>query len=153
VNRVAATSYLTTEYQELTTEAKFTVNQTTVAYNAAIDMSLRQLGVQETDLPSADIPQAQVLSYIALLNYYALKRFQRVLSLRHDVKMGNGALDASRSQAFGAVSRLLETATEELLSLGISLQGVGFELGRINLDYNEPGPTGDLAGLDSFWWF
>src|SRR6185312_3313632 len=123
-----------------------------VAYNSAIDMSLRRIGYLETDLATADVAQAQILSYIALLNFYALKRFQRLLSIRVDVKVGQNTLDAQRSQAFNAVSKLAEEAKAELLSLGISLTGPNFEMGRINLDYNEPGLTGALAGLDDFLW-
>jgi len=152
VDRTQATTYLTNEYAELVLDARFNDTQTSVAYSAAIDMSLRQLGISETDLPTADVAQADILKYLALLNYYALKRFQRLLSIRVDVKIGQNTLDASRSQAFNAVSQLLDQAHEELLSLGLDIRGTGFEMGRINLDYNEPGLTGVLAGFDDFFW-
>lgn len=153
MNRYAASTFLTAEYAELASEGKIDATQTSIAYAAAIDMSLRQLGYAETDLSTADVDQANVLNYIALLHYYALKRFKRLLSIKYDVKLASNAIDAARSQIFRAVSSMLDDAEQELLSLGISLQGTGFEMGRINLDYNEPGFTGDLAGLDSFWWF
>src|SRR6267154_4393762 len=118
MDRTAASSYLTTEYSELATDAKFTSGQLIVAYNTAIDMSLRWLDVAETALATADVAQDNVLKYIALLNYFTLKRFQRLLAIRTDVKIANRALDVSRSQAFNAVSKLLDSAEQELEGLG-----------------------------------
>ena len=139
MNRTDASAYLTEEYRELATDAKFSDDQTTAAYNTAIDMSLRQLGFAEADLASADTVQADTLKYLALLNYYALVRFSRLLSIRFDVKAGNGAIEASRSQAFKAVSELMEQAAMDLQQYGISVGGSGsFTLGRMTLDFLEP---------------
>ncbi len=44
MDRTSANAYLTEEYRELATDAKFTTQQTTDAYSTAIDMGLRQLG-------------------------------------------------------------------------------------------------------------
>jgi hypothetical protein len=150
MNRTAASLYLTNEYAELATDAKFTSDQLTTAYDTAIDMSLRWLDVAETDLAAADVAQANVLKYLALLNYFALKRFQRLLSIRTDVKIANRALDVSRSQAFSAVSKLLEQAEEELEGLGISIKN-SFEMGRVTLDFQEPSLPNEFAMPN--WWF
>jgi len=139
MNRVDATSLLTQQYRELVTDTKFTSQQTTDAYNAAIDMSLRQLGTQESDLPTTDVQQSSVLKYIALLNYYALKRFSTLLSIKFDVKAGSGAVDAARSQAFKMVATLMEQAAEELTQYGIFVgSSQGFQIGTMTLDYQEP---------------
>lgn len=137
MNRAAATTLLTTEYQELVVDAKFTTQQTTDAYNLALDMSLRQLGYQESDLPTADV-LSPILSYIALMHYFTLKRFSRLLSVRFDVEI-TGALKASRSQAFAQVEKLLIDAEMECINLGFQVGGISaFQMGRITLDFMEP---------------
>lgn len=144
MDRSAAMTYLSDEYRELATDAKFTDSQTESAYNTAIDMSLRQLGVQETDLPTATIDQPQIIAYYALLDYFSLKRFSRLLSIRFDVNVGNNSLFAYRSQAFKAIQQLLQDAEERLLKLGYDVGGgPSFQMGRINLDFNEPGAVGE----------
>src|SRR5438309_12034196 len=139
MTRGGALSFLQTEYTELATEAQFTDSQSTTAYETAIDMSLRQLGYQETDLPTVDVPQVQILSYLALLNYYALKRFARLLAIRVNVTIG-GQLSAMRSQAAIQVKALLDDAEGEVVALGfpVGKDAVAFGLGRIELDYLAP---------------
>jgi hypothetical protein len=146
MNRAAAATYLTSEYAELATDAKFTSAQTTTAYNTAIDMSLRQCGFQESDLATADVAQADTLKFLACLNYYALKRFSAVYAIRFDVKAGSGAIDAERSQAFkNLFERMLANAAAELAQYGVNVGGAqAFELGRINLDFLEPSTLGEF---------
>jgi hypothetical protein len=151
MDRTAASAYLTSEYSDLATDSKFTTDQLTAAYNTAIDMSLRYLDVSESDLATYDVVQDDILKYIALLNYFALKRFQRLLSIRTDVKLAKQELDVSRSQAFNAVSKLLSQAEQNLLSFGISMSGQDFELGRLTLDFQEPSLPAEFA-MPS-WWF
>lgn len=137
MDRTTATAYLTNEYQELATDAKFTTQQTSTAYSTALDMSLRFLGYQESDLATADV-QAPILSYIALMNYFTLKRFSRLLAIRFDVEI-TGALKASRSQAFAQVEKLLIDAEMECINLGFQVGGISaFQMGRITLDFLEP---------------
>jgi hypothetical protein len=153
MDRNAAQAYLSGEYRDLATDAKFTTDQTTEAYNTAIDMSLRQLGVEEADLPTADVEQAKTIKYLALLDYYALRRFARLLAIRFDVAVGSGALDAKRSQAFDQVQMLLQDAAQVLSNLGINVGGEAavVRVGRINLDYvaGKP-PTGEFGHVDCF---
>jgi hypothetical protein len=139
MNRTAATTYLTEEYRELATNAKFTTQQTTDAYNIAIDMSLRYLSFEESALSTADVAQADVLKYYALLDYFALKRFLKLLSILFDVTLP-GPLQALRSQAFKNVGILLERAESELANKGIVIGGndSGYQLGRMTLDFLEP---------------
>jgi hypothetical protein len=138
MNRTAALDILTNEYAELVTSVQFDAGQVTTAYTFAIDMALRQLGVQETDVPTWDVPQAQITGYLALLHYYALKRFSRALSTKFDVQIA-GSLNAMRSQAFKQVQMLMEEAEKECAALGY---GVGstqsMQFGRVELDFLEP---------------
>jgi hypothetical protein len=145
VNRAAATTYLTEEYRELATDAKFTTQQTTDAYNMAIDMSLRYLGIAETDLATADVVQSSILKYIALLDYFALERFSKLQTVKFDVTLP-GPVQAMRSQAFKAIGVLLQRAENKLASLGIIIGGSGgdFQVGRMTLDFLEPSLTGEF---------
>ena len=139
MDRTSAVNLLSQQYRELATDAKFTSQQITDAYSAAIDMSLRQLGTQESDLATTDVQQTSVLKYIALLNYYALKRFSTLLSIKFDVKAGSGAVEAARSQAFKMVAALMEQAAEELTQYGIFVgSSQGFQIGAMTLDFQEP---------------
>jgi hypothetical protein len=132
-------AYLQSEFADLALDAKFDANATATAYSTAIDNALRKLSFAETDLPTADVPQASIQPYIKLLEFYTLKRFSRLLSLRFDVEAGNKAVVATRSQAFQHVERLVQEAVGELAILGIIVGGSNFfEMGRIELDFNEP---------------
>jgi hypothetical protein len=139
VDRATALNYLTNEYAELATDSALSGTPLTTAYNTAIDMSLRQLGYQETDLATTDVPQTQIIGYLALLNYYALKRFARILALRVNVGVA-GQLSASRSQAAAQVKALLDDAEKEVVALGFAVgeNAVAFSLGRMGLDFLEP---------------
>jgi len=142
MDRTTARNLLTEKYRELVTESEFTSQQTTDAYNAALDMSLRQLGYEESALSTADVPQANVLKYITLINYYTLDRFALLLSINVDLKAGSGAIDIAQSQAFKQVSVLKAQAAAELSMYGIDVGSTsGFQMGRINLDFLEPSTT------------
>ena len=139
MDRATAVSYLTKEFTDIATDAKFDANATATAYNTAIDNSLRHLSYQETDLPTANVDQTNVIKYIALLEYFTLKRFMRLYSLKFDVSAGNKTVEASRSQAFTQMKSLLGQAEADLSRLGIPLGGVAsFEMGRITTDILEP---------------
>jgi len=142
VDRTDASNYLQEEYRELAEEADFTTDQTNSAYSVATDMALRQLGYEESALSSTDVPQADVLKYIALLNYYALNRFLKVLAKERDTAAGSGAISLKDSQMFDQVSKLMGMAAREVASFGIDIGGIGaYRMGRINLDFLEPATT------------
>lgn len=146
MDRVSAMAYLSTEFAELATDAKFSSGQTSTAYSTAIDNSLRKLGVVEEDLATADVVQADIQKYLKLLEYFALKRFERLLAVRFDAEVGQKAVVASRSQAFKMVQQLVEEARSELAVLGVVVGGDNktFEMGRINLDFLEPSKLGEF---------
>lgn len=155
MDRTAATAYLTEEYSDLATDAGFTSTQITAAYSTATDQALRQLGIAEADLATADI-ESDVLKYTACLNYYALLRFARLLALRFDVSLP-GPVKADRSQAFDRVKQLMDEAADELAGLGIlvgSASKNAFQMGRVNLDFLEPGTVDEfgIPPVGLFWW-
>ncbi|SRR6266571_1912199 len=139
MDRTTALSYLTKEFSDIATDAKFDANATSTAYNTAIDNSLRHLNYLETDIPTANVDQTNVIKYLALLEYFTLKRFMRLYSLKYNVSAGNKAVEASRAQAFSQMRSLLGQAEADLARLGIPLGGVAsFEMGRITTDILEP---------------
>lgn len=139
MNRTSATTWLAERYRELVTYAKFTSQNTTDAYNGALDMALRQLGYAESALSTADVPDSSVLKYLALLRYYALDRFATLLTVQFDVEAGQGAIKATRSQAYKAVLSEKSQAAAELTQYGINVGSVeSFQMGRVTLDFLEP---------------
>jgi hypothetical protein len=137
MNRSSATTYLTTEYQELASEAAFSAQQLSDCYNLAMDMALRQLGYAEEDLPTADVSEPHILGYLALLGYYTLRRFERLLAIRVDVNIA-GNLQAMRSQAAKQVKLLLDDARQECTALGFAIGTAAVTAGRFTLDFLEP---------------
>ena len=153
MDRPAALSYLTSEFADLAGDAGFTTDQLNTAYSTATDMALRQLGVAETDLATTTVLQAQVMQYLALLGYYALKRFARLLSVRVAVILP-GPTSAQRQQAFAQVNILLEAAESDLAKLGVDLGNAMWQLGRVDLDFLEPGSQGEfgIPPVGLWWW-
>ena len=138
MNRASALTYLTNEFADLATDSGLISGDLTAAYNTAIDNSLRQLGYVEADLSTADVAQTDITKYLALLEYFALKRFVRLLSTRVSVSLP-GPASAQRNQAFSQVQSLLNAAREDLADMGIDPGGASsFEFGRLNLDFLEP---------------
>lgn len=138
MDRTTALAFLTTEMAELATDANFSSQQLTTAYNTAIDMSLRYLAYQETDLPTANVDQGNIMKYLALLEYFALKRFLRLLTLRFDVALP-APVKVTRSQVFGHIERLLRVCELDLARMGIEVGAVAsFQMGRVELDFLEP---------------
>jgi hypothetical protein len=145
VLRTDASAYLTEEYRELADEAGFTTDQTNSAYSVATDMALRQLGYEETALSTADVPQADVLKYLALLNYYALNRFLKIFAKERDTAAGSGAINIKDSQMFDQVSKLMGLAAQEVAAYNISVGGAqSYGMGYINLDFLAPSTTAEF---------
>ncbi len=141
MNRSAALDYLQGEFAEIAVETGLEQSPLLQAYNTAIDQSLRGLGVAESDLGTANTSDAQAIGYLALLDFYALTRFSRIFALRMDVNV-SGSVSASQSQMFRQVKHLLDTAEKRLDGLGLS-QKEQVALGRVTLDFLEPGWAGD----------
>lgn len=141
MNRSAALAYVQAEFADLATETGLDQSPLLVAYNTAIDQSLRGLGYVEADIPTANTLDTQVTGYLALLDFYALTRFARIFALRMDVDV-SGSVRASQSQMFRQVRMLLDRAEKRLEGLGLS-QKEQVVMGRVTLDFLEPGWAGD----------
>ena len=137
MDRPTATNYLNEEYADLATETAWASGTITAAYNVVLDQSLRQLGYQETDLPTANVDQTNVIAYMALMDYYALTRYAKFFATRMDVSVAPN-IATKHSQVGTMVNTLLERAEERLTQLGIGpVQQM--QAGRYNLDFLEPG--------------
>ena len=141
MNRAAALDYLQGEFAEIAVETGLEQSPLLKAYNTAIDQSLRGLGVAESDLGTADTTSAQVTGYLALLDFYALTRFNRIFALRMNVNI-SGSVQAEQSQMFRQVKVLLDQAEKRLAGLGLSTREQVI-MGRVTLDFLEPGWAGN----------
>lgn len=146
MNRTDALAYLKEEYAELSTEAAFDSDGELRTYSRVIDRALRDLGTDESVIPTASVTDAAaIMGFLALMDYYALERYARVFAMRTDVNV-SGALSASQSQTFRQVMALRKTAVERLVQLGLG-PVEQFSSGRLNLDYLEPSDAGgEFAG-------
>jgi hypothetical protein len=136
MDRTAALAYLHDEYQELSDDAEIATDRQLRAYNSAVDQSLRELGYQEIDIPTA-IELVRIQSYMALLDYFVLVFYSRIFALRTDVNVA-GALQAARSQTFKQIMELLRLAENRLINQGFNLNHARIRGGRVNLDYLTP---------------
>jgi len=136
VNRAAALAYVQAEYADIALEAGLDTTPLLQAYNTAIDQSLRGLEYPEAQLGTTDVPDSQVVGYLALLDFFVLTRFLRVFALRTDVNV-SGSVAASQSQIFKQVQLLLDSAEKQLDGMGLS-PVEAFTSGRFTLDFLEP---------------
>jgi hypothetical protein len=138
MDRNATLEYLQREYAELVDDLQMDETTLIDAYSNVVDAALRKLGYAETGLLSADESGD---AYLALLNFYVLRRFVRALATRVDTNV-NGALSLSRSQGYKQVKALADEAAVECAALGYPVDGAGhaqaMSVGRFNLDFLEP---------------
>jgi len=141
MNRVAATGYLTAEYEAQATDSQMDDTRLAAAYSAVIDSALRKLGIAEAAIATADVGEEDSPAYMALLDYYALRRFARLYATRVNVSVG-GALSTNRAQAFDQTKKLADEAAALCAALGYPVDAAGtnaeMSLGFLNLDFLEP---------------
>ncbi len=137
MNRTQATSYLASEFSALLLEIGITAGQPTTDFFAIpVDNSLRAMGYAETDLPTVD-QLTKVDDYIALLEFYALKRFAKNLSIYANIAINTTGLSRMKSQVYANVVQLLDKAHQEVIARGYD-KGEAFGLTRLELDFKEP---------------
>jgi len=136
MNRDEALGYLAGQFSDIANLVGLNQSDTPADYGLVIDQSLRQLGYAETSLATAN-ETVRVLDYLALLDYYALKRFLRPLSLEYDYSIDGES--HKRSSLYANVEKQMLEAKEQLGSLGYQIDVANsFELGRMNFDFLEP---------------
>lgn len=137
MNRVEALAYLDEEYRELAVESEMVEGDRLRAYHAVIDQSLRHLDFDEADIPTATVDASDTIVFLALLDYFVLRRYTRIFSLRINVSVG-GAITAAQSMTFAQVKQLCDEAMRKLSDLGISFPISPIQVGRFNIDILEP---------------
>lgn len=112
------------------------------SYADDIAQALRRLGVSEADLATAVIADADRGAFLALAEYYALRRFARMLVAKANVSI-DGLGSAQYAQMFDNVKELMGEAAASAAGLGYPVDAVpAWGLGSINLDFIEPEVTG-----------
>jgi hypothetical protein len=140
MTRTDAAVHLHLTYSAL--ESRLTCFSGPDGYGTVINSALRDLGFAESDLATAVVPDEDVSGYLALLDYYALRKF-----LQAAVVLTNTTIDGvpiNRGQIVENIKFLLTDATNRAVSGGWLtppevVPVIEMELGAINLDYLEPG--------------
>ena len=139
--RASAASYLAVQFATLATETDQATTDTSAGFGPALDQALRKIGgTAEADLAAATVADATVPAFLALAEYYALRRFARALATRVD--FGAPTVEGDRPRIFQHISRLIVMAREECAAQGYPLDGSEiWSYTSLQLDYIEPEPT------------
>lgn len=140
--RAQAAAHLQTQFATLATEiGQATTGEAATGYGPDIDQALRKLGVAEADLAAATVADADVGPYLALAEYYALRRFAGRLATKVDLP-NTFAREGDRRTVFDNVRALLKLAKETVEDYGYSVGVVpSWDVLRLNLDFIEPETT------------
>jgi hypothetical protein len=141
MSRATAAVFLHGQFSDLATEiSQAETDDSADGYGPDIDQAFRQLETDEDDLATASATQAQIPAFVALCEYYALRRFARRLALRADIKAGTMAKGLGKQA--DTLQALMAEAAQRAAGLGYPVDGAAaWSIGQINLDYIEPEPT------------
>jgi hypothetical protein len=141
INRTQAAAHLDSQFSVLASEiGQVTTDDTALGYGPDIDQALRKLGKSEDAIATATVANSDAAAYLALAEYYALRRFWRALAIKITMSV-DGIGSASESHMFDHLSKLVEEAAEVAAGLGYPVGAVPtWSLGSINLDFIEPEP-------------
>lgn len=143
ITRAEAALYLDTQFGNLAREVmQVTNDDSAVGYGADIDQALRKLSYVESDIATAIVAADYRDVYFALADYYALRRFARLLATKVDIGQAH-VREGDRNRVFDNVLKLLEMAETTIEEYGYSVgSGSGWELARLTLDFLEPDVSG-----------
>lgn len=134
MDRAAALAYIANEFPSLIAEAGLNATDDNAGFKVAIDSALRNLSYAEADLETAD-ETVKVSDYLFLLDYYALRKLVRQLSMRSQYQVdGQQYYD---QQLFAQAKAMLDAAEKAVKSLGYNVNG-GIFVATYNLDFLEP---------------
>ena len=141
MDRATAATHLDYQFSVLAGEiGQAESDDSATGYGPDIDQALRHLGESEATLSAATVADAFVPSYLALAEYYALRRYGRQLALKADTT--SGTMSKKFGQQAATVAALRTEAAERAAGLGYPVSGAAaWSIGQINLDYLEPDPT------------
>ena len=107
-------------------------------YQPDIDNALRRLGRAESALGTA-VNEGDRDAVYALVEYYALRRFWRLLGDRVNHSMGQTSYNFAHQ--LNHVKAMMDDAAQACLSYGYNVTGAGWTMGYLNLDWVEAEET------------
>jgi hypothetical protein len=139
--RAQAATHLHAQFSALASEiSQAETDDSATGYGPDIDQALRQLGEGEITLATATVIDGYVPAYLALAEYYCLRRMARQLSLQVDQTLNT--MSEKKGQRAGTLAGLIAEAAKACEGLGYAVGGgVTWSMGRLNLDYIEPEPA------------
>lgn len=145
MDRNAALDYVANEYKKPADDLGILQTDTSAGWKSVIDAAFLSIGTEYTGLQTATFSDTADTAFgdplpvvfIALLNYYAIRRLLRAASTRVDITTGQPIEGAVRSQLFKQLKALLDDAQAELIQYGFG-NVPQIIAGRLNLDFLEP---------------
>lgn len=108
----------------------------TTGYLPDITNALRRFGRAESALGSS-IEDSDRDAVFVLAEYFALRRFRRLLGDRTNHTMGETSYNFDGQRK--TLKELAEEAADACLAYGYNVNGKGWSMGNLNLDWVEPG--------------
>lgn len=137
ISRDDIAAYLHTQFSALAgSVGQITTDASALGYGPDVDSALRQLGTAEGDLNTATATDANRDKVFALGEYYAARRFWRLLGDRVNHTMNETRFDFTDQRK--NVKEMMEDAAKRLAVLGVDVTGDAWSMGYLNLDYIEP---------------
>lgn len=134
LSRAGAAAIIAAENAELFASLGVGTGDTSGALKEPIDAALRVLGVAESALSSATVPDDDRAGFLAVLTYRALLRLQRAAAGRKQSISGNGV-----SINYGDLSsRINALLADALTQMAIYGRGITMASGSFGLDTIEP---------------
>lgn len=116
-----AAAYLDSQFKFLAQEVNQPLHdEQPDGYGRDMELAANKMSKTSTDVPGLDVEQYNI--FLMLAEYFALRRFARLLATRVDT--GSYAVEGDREEIFKNVLRLLQEVEAHLLQLGFNL-GVG----------------------------
>lgn len=136
ISRSAAIAHLDNQFYVIDAA----VGSNITAYGGDVSQALRRLGVAESQLSTVEVVDANRGAFLALAEYYALRRFSRKLALKVDSTLG--PMSEKSSGIFSQVEKLMKEAAGEAAGFGYPVDASpAWSLGILSLDYIEPEPN------------
>jgi hypothetical protein len=136
VERADALIHLQNQFAPLASVVDQPTTDSAAGYGPALDQALRKLGYTADQLATAVVPDADVLDYLTLAEYYALERYALWFTVAVDEERQFGSGTRRRDNLAGKVTALLTERRAALTELGYI--GTVWEGGALVLDFLEP---------------
>lgn len=137
ITRDHAAAYLDSTFASLASAvAQSDTSEGSTGYGSDIDNALRKLGKTESELATATVADGDRDDFYALAEFYAARRFWRLLSDRVNMKVDDSQYDYRYMIA--NVEKIADVAKAQCVALGYDVQGGGWSAGWLNLDFLEP---------------